>query len=183
MQELILLKVAGFFIENPYTDIYLRELARKLKLSPFAAKKYADMLAKEGLIKEDRKANLRYFRANTGSIFFRQLKVAFSIRLLAKSGLVEFLKENTPNVSSIVLFGSMARGEDDEKSDIDILVIGKEKPENFRKFEEKVNKEITVHVFSWSEWNKMAKEDSAFYSEVISHGIPLYGELPLVKWK
>jgi predicted nucleotidyltransferase len=102
---------------------------------------------------------------------------------LLLSGLVEFLKEQTANLSSIILFGSMAKGEDDEKSDIDILIIGKEKHFNLGEFEEKLDKEITLHFFSWSEWNHKAKEDNPFYYEVISHGIPLYGELPLTKWK
>ena len=51
------------------------------------------------------------------------------------------------------------------------------------KFEENVNRKITIHIFSWSEWNKKAKEDVAFYYEVVNYGVNLYGELPLIKWK
>ena len=182
MQELLLLKVLKFFFENPYEEIYLRRLAKEVKISPFAAKKYADMLLKEGMIKEERKGNLRYFRANVNNLFFRYLKTAFSINSILKSGLVGFLTENLANVSSMVLFGSVAKGTDDKKSDIDILLIGKEKHLNLGKFEEKMGMEIIVHIFSWSEWNKKAKEDKPFYFEVISGAIPLYGEIPFV-WK
>ena len=179
----MLLKELKFFLENPYEEVYLRELAKKTKLSPYAAKKYADMLVKEGLIKDERKANLRYFKANIGNQFFRHLKIAFSINALAKSGLVGHLMSNTANVSAVVLFGSMAKGEDDEKSDTDILAIGKEKGKHIdmREIEEKLNKDVNLHVFSWSEWNKQAKNNKAFYFEIISHGIPLYGELPIVQ--
>ena len=183
MQELKLLETLKFFLENPYGDVYLRQLAKKLSLSVFATKKYADLLLKENLILEERKANLRYFKANTSNLFFKHLKIAFSIDLLMKSGLIYFLNENLANVSSIVLFGSMAKGEDNKNSDVDILIIGKEKSRNLDKFEEKIGKEINLHIFSWSEWSKQSEENRAFYLEVILFGIPLHGELPLAKWK
>ncbi|MFH1505878.1 MAG: nucleotidyltransferase domain-containing protein [archaeon] len=175
-----LLKITKFFLENPYNEVYLRELAKKLKLSPFATKKYADLLIKENIITEERKANLRYFKANTKSLFYKYLKISFSLKSLQKSGLITYLKENTPNLSSITLFGSIAKGEDDENSDIDILIIGKKKYLDLSKFQER---HITTHIFSWSEWNKTAKNNTAFYYEVTTYGIPLYGELPIIKWK
>src|SRR3989344_2153372 len=183
MQELMLLKVVRFFLENPYEEVYLRQLAKRLKLSPFAIKKYSDLLLKENLITEERKANLRYFKANINNLFFRQLKISFSINSIIKSKLIDFLKENLTNISSITLFGSIAKGNDDRNSDVDILIIGVDKQVDITKFEEKMNKKITTHIFSWSEWNKKAKEDVAFYYEVVNYGVNLYGELPLIKWK
>lgn len=182
INDLIALKLLNFFFENPYKDFYLRQLAKELGISPFAAKKYADLLVKEGLIKDERKANLRYFRADTGSVFFRRLKSAFNVNTILKSGLVDSIARGMANVSSIVLFGSMAKGENDEKSDADILVIGSKKHVDLAKFENKIGFEITLHVFSWSEWNRAAEKNKAFYSDIISTGIPLFGEMPLV-WK
>ena len=181
MRNIALLKVLEFFLENPYEEFYLRQLAKRLKLSPFAIKKYADLLSKENIITEERKANLRYFKADTSNLFFRHLKIAFNIQSIAKCGLLDFLKQNLANVSTIVLFGSLAKGENDRNSDVDILVIGKEKRLLLEKFEKLINRKITLHVFSWSEWNTHAGQDKAFYAEIISHGIPLYGELPITK--
>jgi len=183
MQDIIPLKIFNFFFESPYKEAYLRELSKKLKLSPFAVKKYLDWFVKEGLILEERKANLRYFKANINNLFFRHLKIAFSIKLIMKSGLISYLKENISNTSSITLFGSTAKGEDDKESDIDILIIGKNKYTDTHKFREKTGKEINLHIFSWGEWNEKAKKDSPFYYEVISSGIKLHGELPIVKLK
>ncbi|MBI2110194.1 hypothetical protein HYT51_00230, partial [Candidatus Woesearchaeota archaeon] len=72
---------------------------------------------------------------------------------------------------------------DDKKSDIDLLIIGKNKYLNLEKFTDKINKEITSHIFSWSEWNENAKKNKAYYLDVITYGIPIYGELPIVRWK
>ncbi len=180
MQDLMLFKTLRFFIDCPYQEVYLRQLAKKTGLSPFAIKKYADFLIEEGLILEDKRANLRYFKANINNPFFKHLKIAFNVNLLQKSGLINHLTENISNVSSIILFGSMAKGLDDEKSDADILVIGKEKHMDLEKFEEIIKRNISMHVFGWSEWNKKAKTDKAFYLEIITTGICMYGEKPVI---
>ena len=183
MHELKFIKFVEFFLLNPYKEVYLRELAKKLKISPFATKKYADILVKEGLILDEKIANLRYLKANVANLFYKYAKVSYNIRQLQNSGLVGFLKKNIINMTSITLFGSLAKGEDSDESDVDILIVGKQKYLSLREFEKKLGKEITLHFFSWSEWNDKAKEDHPFYYEIISHGIPLYGELPLIKWK
>ena len=183
MQELKFINFVEFFLDNPYGEVYIRELARKLKISPFAVKKYTDILLEERLILEERKGNLRYLKANVANLFYKYLKISLNIKNLIKSGLIDFLKNNLVNVTSIVLFGSSAKGENSDESDIDILIIGKEKNLDLTEFEDKLKKDISLHFFSWSEWNEKAKEDHPFYYEIISHGINLYGELPLVKWK
>lgn len=181
MQELKFIRFVEFFLENPYKEVYIRELAKKLNLSPFAVKKYADILIEQGFVIDEKKANLRYLKANTSSLFYKHAKISHNIRKLVNSGLIEYIKEEIVNLSSIVLFGSVAKGEDDFESDVDIIVIGKQKHLGLGKFEEEVNKEITIHFFTWNEWNQMAKKKDPFYYEVITSGISLYKELPIVQ--
>ncbi len=181
MQEMLFLKMIQYFLENPYKEVYLRELAKKLKISPFAVKKYSSLLLKESFIEEERKGNLRYFRANAQNKFYKQLKKAFSVKKIMQSGLPRFIEKNIPAVSSIILFGSLAKGEDDENSDIDLLIIGKDKHIDFSEYEKKLGKTINTHIMLWSEWKKNYEKNRAFYYDIITHGIPLKGDLPLVK--
>ncbi len=146
MHESLMLKTARFFMENPYKEVFLRELAKKLRISVFAVKKYLDLLVNEEFIKEERKANLRYFKANVGSLFYKHMKIAFTMRKLQDARLVECIK-NKANVSSIVLFGSAAKGEDSEKSDVDIVIIGSNQDINLREVEAKIKREINEHAF------------------------------------
>lgn len=183
MNDIPLLKILNYFIENPYGEVYLRELAKKLKLSPFSIKKYVDLFIEEDLVIEEKRANLRYFKANINNFVFKYIKITTNLYTIQKAGLLEFLREKITNLSSITLFGSIARGEDDGKSDIDLIVIGKTKYLNLSEIEGKLGRDIRPHIYSWGEWNKKSKQDSPFYFEVITHGIPLYGELPIVKWK
>ena len=181
MQEMLFLKTLQFFLENPYREVYLRELAKKLKISPFAIKKYASILIKEELILEERRAHLRYFTANTSNKFYKQLKISLNIQNILKSKLIEYIQKSIPAISSVVLFGSLAKGENDEKSDIDILIIGKDKHMDIRQFEKELSRSINSHTMLWNQWKENYKENKAFYYDIIAYGIPLYGELPLIK--
>jgi len=174
-------KVLHYFFNHPYDEIYLRELAKKANVSVFSAKKAIDELIKEKILIEIKRGKMRYVKANTSNLFFRHLKIAFSIKKIEESGLIEYLIKNVPAIHSIILFGSMARGEDDENSDVDLLVIGQRKKLDLSKFEKKVGREIRAIIMRWGEWRIKAKEDKAFYIEITTNGIVLYGNMPVIE--
>jgi len=177
--NLLALKALGLFLKNPHKEFYLREFARESGISLNSSQRFLGLFLREGLIKEERKANLRYFKADTENLVFREIKRTFSIRELVKSGLVDYLREQ--GCSNAVLFGSVAKGLDDAKSDIDILVIKTGgKIRGIERFYLKLRREPNIHIFSLSEWKKQARENKAFYQDVISTGINLIGEMPLV---
>jgi len=174
--NLRVLKALNFFVENPYDEIYLREFGRKLKISVNSAQRFLNLLLKQKFIVEYRRANLRCFKANLNSIVFRSIKIVFSLRDIEDSSLIDFLKEN--KFSQVVLFGSIAKGLGDSRSDIDLVCIGMKKV-NISKFEKKLNRKINAHFFSLSEWNKTKSSNKAFYQDVIVDGISLIGRLPI----
>ncbi|MEK6824098.1 MAG: nucleotidyltransferase domain-containing protein [Nanoarchaeota archaeon] len=178
--NLLILKALGFFIDNPYNKIYLREFSRKLKISLNSAQRFLNFFLEKEFIQEKREANLRYFKANLDSIVFRNIKLTFSLEKINNTGILNNLKEK---VFSFVLFGSVAEGKDDLKSDYDFLMIGKNKSEIkkiFSEFEDKFSKEINLHLFTLEEWKNQAKINKAFYQDIISKGVCLIGEKPIV---
>lgn len=101
-----------YFFENPYEEIYLRELSRKTKLSTFTIKKSIDTLINEKVLIEGKKGNMRYVKVDLENIFFKFLKISFNLKKILDSGIVPYLVENVPAVTSIILFGSVAKDED-----------------------------------------------------------------------
>lgn len=181
MQDVMLVRIVKYFLENPYKAVYLRELARALKISPYTGKQYIDLLVREGLILEERKAKLRYVRANASNLVFKHLKIVLNLKKLADAGLVQYVQETVSNVSSVMLFGSVAKGEDTAESDIDLMIIGGKVGLDMHIFERTLGREMRPHVYSWSEWKKKAEADKPFYYEVVIHGIALFGEPPVIK--
>lgn len=178
--NLLILKALSFFVENPYERIHLREFSRKLKISLNSAQRFLGLFLKENFILEERVANLRYFKTNLNSIVFRNIKLTFSLKEISATGIIENIKEK---VFNFILFGSVAEGKDDLKSDYDFLIIGKDKAgikKIFSVFEDKFSREINLHLFTFEEWRNQAKINKAFYQEIISKGVCLIGEKPVV---
>ncbi len=170
-----------FFIQHPSQEVYLREYGRLLKISPNSAQRFLNRFVGLGYLIEQKRGHLRYFKANLESLVFRQLKIIASLKELELKGVLSLLKEC--GASHAVLFGSVAQGTDDEKSDIDIVVISSSK-EDVRKalagVQKNFSRELSAQIFSWAEWKQQANTNKAFYLDVVTKGISLIGEKPVV---
>src|SRR3989344_2496171 len=96
--NLLILDALEYFINNPNDEIHLRGFSRKLNMSLNSIQRFLNLFLREGLIKEQKKANLRYFRANLDSIVFRNIKITYSLKKIQDSNLLNFLKERYSNV-------------------------------------------------------------------------------------
>jgi predicted nucleotidyltransferase len=175
------MNVMQYFFNNPYEQIHLRELSRKTKISIFSTKKIADDLVNQKILLEKRQGNQRYLKPNMENQFFKQLKIAYSIKEIQDSQILKYLEEKIPAISSITLYGSTAQGKDDKKSDIDILIIGQKTKIDISKYEKKLKKEINLLIMKWSEWRTHAKQDKPFYREILKDGIALFGDIPVIE--
>jgi predicted nucleotidyltransferase len=169
-------KIMELFFEYPRREFYLREVSREVGVSVGAAKKYLDRLVEKRLLLRRVVGNLYLFRSNREHPIFKQKMLAYNTEKLFDSGVVDRLLELEP--TSIILYGSFARGENDENSDIDVLVISEKK--DVPSFRGILDREVNVSVYSEAEWNNKAREDKAFYEQVIIYGVPLYGKKPVV---
>ncbi|HLD10962.1 MAG TPA: nucleotidyltransferase domain-containing protein [Candidatus Nanoarchaeia archaeon] len=170
------------FLRNALEKESVRSLARKLKISPSTSKKSLDYLFEKEILKKEVIGNVYQYYLNNENILTRQLKITCSIAELNEVNLVKEIIESYPSVSSIVLFGSVAKGYDTSKSDIDLLVLSS-KPLEIRplKAENKLKRELPIVKYTFSQWREKALLDPVFYQKVIIDGICLYGELPMVK--
>jgi len=172
------LRVLLLFFNEPYREFHLRETAKLAKVSSSTAKRFLDFYSEKGFLQKQRKANLVLFKATVENPTFRHMKISYL--LLKLQPLVDYLKEVYPN-SSVILYGSCARGEDDLQSDIDLLVISRKKEKaQLSEFEKQFERKITLLVYDQHEWEEKAKKDRAFYERILIDGIPLQGNLPVV---
>ena len=134
------IKVLEYFLKYPTEKTYLKELAKKLQISPRSVKIYCDIFDKEGIIIREIKGNLHIFKTNNDNFRVREMKRAYFINILAELNIEKIAED----CASIAIYGSYASGIYDEKSDIDILIIGDEK---------NVKRELVVDIM-----NKIKKE-------------------------
>lgn len=143
------LEIFRLFCIKAGTKLNQRKISKLLKVSPTAIAKSLKLLEKEFLIKKEKnkEMNLNLVELNRDNKRTLELKRIENLKILYESNLVDFLEESFPG-STIILFGSYAKGEDTEKSDIDIAIINsKEKPLNLTSFEELLEKNIRINFY------------------------------------
>jgi predicted nucleotidyltransferase len=92
----------------------------------------------------------------------------------------DFLERGLPG-SSVILYGSCARGEDDYRSDVDLLIVcRKTEPLELGRFEKSLGRRIMVLMYAKAEREGTARGDRSFYEGVLVNGIVLQGSLPVV---
>jgi predicted nucleotidyltransferase len=162
-------RVLEIFQDFPTSRFHLRELSRKLNLSMSTIIIATDKLAKEGLIIKEKGKVITEVSANRESNLFRWYKKCANLFKIYFSGLIEYLIKEYNHPQAIVLFGSYARGEDIERSDVDIAITTEKSLNlNLTKFERAYNRKISIHEI------KIEKISEEFQKN-LNNGIVLEG--------
>ncbi|MFH1972507.1 MAG: nucleotidyltransferase domain-containing protein [archaeon] len=147
--------ILTYFIKEPEREFHVRELAKLTKKSPTTVSKYLKQLEKENILISEKKLNHLFFKANSENPSFKDQKLFYNIKTIRDSGLIEHL-HNTYDPEAIILFGSFAKAENIERSDIDILIITPSKKEvKLEKFEKKLNHKIQLFLHSKTDLQTM----------------------------
>ncbi len=162
-------KVLDFLIQNPGRQFLANEVEKATGVSRAGVNFVLRKLAGEKLVLREKKAKIYFYSVGQNNPIIKQLKVLGTIVLLYP--LINKLKEHS---QKIILFGSCARGENMDSSDIDLFILSnssiaiKEEIERSR-FEKKIQPVIR----NSTQFVKMEKEKTIFFEE-IQYGITLW---------
>lgn len=115
-------RVMQWFFAYPTREIGLSDLAEALNISKTTAHNAVKMLEQEGFLIVEVLGRVWRISCNTQHTYNYTRKVAYHLRLLYETNCLEAIHALIPNPKAIVLFGSYRKGDDVEKSDIDIAV-------------------------------------------------------------
>ncbi|MCK4521534.1 MAG: nucleotidyltransferase domain-containing protein [Nanoarchaeota archaeon] len=159
-----IVNILSFFIKNSSAEISQTDLIKKTKIAKATAVKWMNFLVKNDFLNYKKVGVTNLYRLNNGNLIIKQLKIINTITQLQ-----ELNKLKDKNIE-IYLYGSSSRGEDTEKSDIDILIIGGVKRNEIinliDNISKKINKKISFNIFKNIEWSMMQKKDKAYYERV-----------------
>jgi len=166
-------RITELVFDRPSYHFHLRELARLAKVHPNSAKSAVIELKKEGIVQVDKKKHLIEIFADLENKSFVRKKREFNFTSIYSSGIVEHLAELL-EPESISVIGSYSKGEDTERSDIDIVAVKplkhSVKTAALEKFEDKLKRKIHLII---TDYKEMSGE---FYINLIN-GMLLYGYL------
>lgn len=108
---------------HPETSYHVRELARLTGTTPGTLHKELSRLAEVGLLQREKLGNQVRYQANRECPVFSELASLFR----KTSGLVDVLADALrplqPAPELALVFGSLARGDENTRSDVDLLLI------------------------------------------------------------
>lgn len=161
----------SLFYNNTEKSYYLREIVRKIGIGSGTVQREIAKLVLADLIIRQTNGNQVYYRANTKSRVFNEIR-----NLTIKTfGLADIIKDVLILLSNKIdyafIYGSQADGTSSTDSDIDLMVIGKvsemELHKAINKAEGKLGKSINYSLFSLDEFKKRRKEKKGFIERIV----------------
>lgn len=158
---------AVIFSKEP---ISVNVIAAKLKLSKGLVSKYFEVLLKEGIAK---KSNGKYLIVE--SSITKAVKI-----LLNVTGIDAEIFKKFDFVEAVGLYGSCAKGENTDDSDVDLWIkiksVSDEKAASLTTIMSKKIKSVKPLFLTTEKIEKMKKDDALFYHSLSFGSIVLYGQ-------
>jgi len=169
-------KVLGATLLHPDRSFTLRELLRLADSGRGSAQKQLERLIDSGVLQEDARRGIqRSIRANTEFIFYAELRSIARKSFGAVEPLREALAPFAKDILSAFVFGSVAKGTDSAKSDIDLIVVGNvsllELSEALHEAETKLMRPINFSLYEPNEWTGLVESDHVVAQ--IANGVTL----------
>lgn len=165
------LKVLDHFFAHPMAEFHEREVIRATEISKGSANRILRKLAELAILGRSEKGRMVFYRLRASDPFVKQMKAAENVWALRP--FVEGFKESA---RKIMMFGSCAEGTDVAESDIDILILTRDKnaaKNRVSAFNQSSKRRISPIILDMDEFSSMRKDDLPLY-ERIDRGIVLW---------
>lgn len=157
-------RVLGATLMHPDCSFTLQELLRLADSGRGSAQKQVDRLVEAGVLREEaRRGRQRSIRANTEFSLYPELLGIARKSFAVVEPLKEALAPFADHITSAFVFGSVAKGTDSGRSDIDLIVVGDtpllELSKALREAERGLLRPVNFSLYSPEEWAALVEAD------------------------
>lgn len=159
-------RVLALIFGHPERSFYVSEIVRNVHSGTGAVERELARLEQSGLVSVERIGNQKHYRANRRSPIFEEL----SGIVLKTVGLAEPLRQSlaryADKIKAAFVYGSVAKGTDTARSDIDLMVIGDDLTyadlyAGLQKAESALSRRVNPTFMSFDDWRRRsASKDS-----------------------
>jgi predicted nucleotidyltransferase len=166
-------------LSRPQKWWYLSELAEFLHTRPSSLQRELTSLEQSGILQQRKDGRRTYFKAETRSPIFRELRSVFEKTVGLVPTLRIALRSFGEKIACAFVYGSVARREERATSDVDFMVIGDiglaALAPSLRKAEKRLGREVNVTSYSVDEFHQKVSQGDHFLTSVLK------GNLQFVK--
>lgn len=150
---------------------YLSELAEFLHTRPSSLQRELSSLQQSGILLQRKDGRKTYFKAETRSPIFRELRSIFEKTVGVIPTMRIALRPFGEKIAYAFVYGSVARREERATSDVDLMVIGDAGlaalAPSLRKAEKRLGREVNVTSYSVDEFHKNVSLGNHFLTTVL----------------
>ncbi len=162
-------KLLNLFFLNPHKTLYVNELSRRLGLDKRNLVKKLHELDRIGILKSERRGNLRLYGVNPEFPLYQEYKKIVLKTIGVEEKLKQIMRE-TPGVREAHIYGSYARDAMGAHSDLDLLVVGNHDIKTLQKkislLQGEINREINSVNMNEDEYRKRTEMKDPFLSGI-----------------
>ena len=132
---------------SPFKEWHFAEIVKEAGVTKLVANKWLKKYVSEGLLNHIKeKGKFPYFTVGSSNNIYYSLKRVYALEKLHLCGLIPKLL-SLKEAKTIILFGSMIKGDWYKNSDIDIFIFGNISDFDKTVYELKLDKNIELHIF------------------------------------
>lgn len=166
-------RVLGRVFGQPDRSFYKSEIVRDLRSGTGAVSRELDRLEQSGLVLVERIGNQKHYRANKHSPIFRELHGLVQKTVGLHDPLREALAPFARHIAFAFVYGSVARGTDTARSDVDLMIVGDDVTYSdlyagLHKVEKQLARPVNPTIMERAEWRKRRKGQNPFLQKVLA---------------
>jgi predicted nucleotidyltransferase/predicted transcriptional regulator with HTH domain len=177
-------KLLTLFFTNPDKKFYIRQLERLIGYSAGNISVELKRLSKGHLFNTEEIGNALFYQLNKNHPIYPELK---SI-IYKTEAIGEIISGNLHGVGDIkaaLIFGSIAKGKEKDRSDIDILIIGNPDTNKLYKIisgiESALRRKVNFVTYSLTDWKQKVADKDSFAMNILNNDkIPLIDDINVI---
>ena len=174
-------RLLGIIFGQPDRRFQGAELIRMISSGTGAVHRQLTTLAASGLVNVTQIGNQKHYQANPDSPVFEELCGLIRKTVGLREPLQRSLEPLKDQIDVAFVYGSIARGTDTARSDIDLMLIAERLDyvgvyEAIQNAEAILGRKINPNLTTLGEWRKKLNEENPFFSNINKHAkLFIYG--------
>ncbi|MGH8709320.1 MAG: nucleotidyltransferase domain-containing protein [Burkholderiales bacterium] len=157
---------------HPEESLHVRELARALRKPPGTLLRELNALASAGVLVRRAVGNQVHFQANPAAPIYEELRGILKKTVGVAAVLREALAPLGPKLRAAFVYGSVARGDERARSDLDVMVVGEagfgDVVAALAPAQESLRREVNPNVYPALEFRKKLAAGDPFLKRVMA---------------
>lgn len=165
-------QVLGILYGNPERSYYANEIVRLAGIGSGTVLRELEKLAKAGLLTVAKIGNQKHYQANHHAPIFAELRGIVIKTFGVADVLREFLAKFAGKIEMAFVYGSVAKGTDQARSDVDLMIVSDDLsyPDVMgmvAEVETKLGRPVNPTLYGVAEFSRKIADDGGFLARVI----------------